>query len=618
MELPFKQAFLLHRRAMRLLRDQVHYLFLCHTLYGIVGALIPYAGIWLSAQIINELAGFRRGEVLWPLVTIVIVTTAILTLVKDALYQWKMSRQAILWQYLRKIYADKIMSMDFCVLDDPHTHEQYAAIRENDSFASWGLTRVIFSYEDGLTAVFRVIGAAMLTVSLFAMPVPDEAGQLRILGSPLFALIVILLLLGVTLLGAFCNRKADMYWAKTEEERRRNSRLFEVFGFYALRSDKIADFRIYNQQKICKYYNDLNRNYMPGSTIANYAKGSMGLFRILASVIAVIFGGLVYVFVGLKALAGAFGIGSVTQYLGAIMALAQGLSQMLRVCGEMTVNGTYLNTVFEFLDTPNKMVRGERDVSNKEEGYHIEFRDVTFRYPGAKEAALSHVSLTFSNGEKIALVGENGSGKTTFIKLLCRLYDPTEGAIYLNGIDIREYDYTSYLAIFAVVFQDFQLFGFPLGQNVAARYDYDRKRAERCIEQANFKERLQTLPKGLGTYLYSILDKEGVELSKGEAQKIAIARALYKGAGLMIFDEPTAALDPLAEAEIYTRFNQMVERRSAVYVSHRLSSCRFCDRIAVLSEGKMVQCGTHEELVSVNGCYRKLWEAQAQYYAPMS
>ena len=614
MKVSFKQAFLLHKRALKLLSSRVRQLFPSYTIYCLVSALVPYAGIWFSARIIDELAGQRRADVLWPLVVTTIVITAVLTLLTDAMYHWKMARRATMFQYLRKIYADKIMSMDFCVLDNPKTHEEYATIRENDWFSGWGLTRVIFYYEDGMSALFRILGAVVLTVSLFTIPVPESAGRLAVLGSPVFVPIVIALLFGVTLLGPLCNQKADNYWAKNEEEGKLSDRLMHAFGFLPLRSSKNADFRIYNQQNICKHYNDMNRNYMPGGTMANYAKGPMGLLRGLAAAIAVVFIGLVYVFVCLKASTGAFSVGSVTQYIGAITALSQGLGQLLNVCGEMRVNGMHLRTVFEFLDKPNHMVQGEREVPDKKEGYQIEFKDVSFRYPGAETDALSHVTLTFSAGEKLALVGRNGSGKTTFIKLLCRLYDPTEGAIYLNGVDIREYDYSSYLATFSVVFQDFQLFGFPLGQNIAAGYEYDKERAETCIEQAGFTERLKTLPKGLDTYLYPILDKEGVELSGGEAQKVAIARALYKDSGVMVLDEPTAALDPLAEADIYTRFNQMVSGKSAIYISHRLSSCRFCDRIAVFSEGKMVQYGTHDELVNIDGHYGELWQAQAQYY----
>ncbi len=614
MQATFKEAFSVHKRAVTLLNKQVPHLFISYTLYCLVSAVVPYVGIWFSAKIINELAGECRASVLWSWVVATTLVTAVLTMASEGLYHWKMARRATLFQCRQKIYAEKIISMDFCVLDDPKTHEQYAGIRENDWFSGWGLMRVMFLYEDGMSAAARIVGAVVLSVSLFVIPIPQSAGALQFLGNPIFVPIIILLLLSVTLLTPLCNQKADDYWVKTEEEGKLGDRLFGAFGFMPLRAERVADFRIYNQQNICEHYNEKNNSYMPGSNIANYAKGPMGMLRALSAAIAVVFIGLVYVFVCLKASTGAFGVGSVTQYIGAITALSQGLSSFLTVCGEMRVNGFHLRTVFEFLDKPNHMIHGKEELPDRKAGYEVEFRDVSFRYPGAEKESLSHVSLTFSPGQKLALVGRNGSGKTTFIKLLCRLYEPTEGAIYLNGVDIREYDYASYLEIFSVVFQDFKLFGFPLGQNVATNYEYDIEQVIECLEQAGFSERLQSMPKGLETYLYPILDKEGVAVSGGEAQKIAIARALYKDAEIMILDEPTAALDPLAETEIYSRFNQMVSGKSSIYISHRLSSCRFCDKIAVFHEGEMVQYGTHEELVETEGHYAQLWQAQAQYY----
>ena len=244
---------------------------------------------------------------------------------------------------------------------------------------------------------------------------------------------------------------------------------------------------------------------------------------------------------------------------------------------------------------------------------------MSFRYPGAETDALKHLSFRFKLGTKLAVVGRNGSGKSTMIKLLCRLYDPTEGEILLNGINIQKYDYDEYMSLFSVVFQDFQLFSFTLGENVASSRNYDRSKAHRCLKQAGFGQRLFQLPKGLDTYLNQDFDQSGVTMSGGEAQKIALARALYKDAPFMILDEPTAALDPMAEYEIYTRFNDMVGSKTAVYISHRLSSCRFCDEIAVFHEGKLVQYGTHSQLLAdPNGQYYALWTAQAQYYTEES
>ena len=209
----------------------------------------------------------------------------------------------------------------------------------------------------------------------------------------------------------------------------------------------------------------------------------------------------------------------------------------------------------------------------------------------------------------------NGSGKTTFIKLLCRLYDPTEGKILLNGIDIQKYNYEEYMGIFSVVFQDFKLFSFSLGQNIAANADYDKARVEYCLKKAGFGERLAQMPNGTDTCLYKDFSENGVEISGGEAQKIALARALYKDAPFIVLDEPTSALDPVAEAEVYSKFNEIVGQKTAIYISHRLSSCWFCDEIIVFDHGLIIQRGSHDDLVAdEKGKYAELWRAQAQYY----
>ena len=218
----------------------------------------------------------------------------------------------------------------------------------------------------------------------------------------------------------------------------------------------------------------------------------------------------------------------------------------------------------------------------------MEFRDVSFKYPNTDTYALRHVNLKFKVGEKLAVVGKNGSGKTTFIKLLCRLYDPTEGQILLNGVDIKKYDYDEYMSIFSVVFQDFNLFAFSLGQNVAAAKEYNKSKVEECLKKAGFGERLDSMPEGTETCLYKDFSERGVEISGGEAQKIALARALYKDAPFMVLDEPTAALDPVSEYEVYSKFNEIAGDKTAIYISHRLASCRFCDNILVFDNGNVV------------------------------
>lgn len=342
----------------------------------------------------------------------------------------------------------------------------------------------------------------------------------------------------------------------------------------------------------------------------------MGLWMAASRAISVVLTGVVYLFVCLKAWAGAFGVGSVTQYVGAISSLFLGISDLLEQFGTMQANSEFLKTAFEFLDIPNKMYQGSLTTEKRSDRqYEVEFQDVSFQYPGTEIWALRHVSMKFKVGERLAVVGMNGSGKTTFIKLLCRLYDPTEGKILLNGIDIRKYKYEDYINIFSVVFQDFKLMALTLGENVAGSKQYDREAVTLSLKNAGFADRMERMPKGLETYLYKDLEKDGVEVSGGEAQKIAIARALYKDAPFIILDEPTAALDPIAEAEIYSKFNEIVGDKTAIYISHRLSSCKFCDEIAVFHNGSVVQQGTHESLVAdESGKYYELWNAQAQYY----
>ena len=281
------------------------------------------------------------------------------------------------------------------------------------------------------------------------------------------------------------------------------------------------------------------------------------------------------------------------------------------------MNARRMESSFDYLELPDVLPKGHGHISGEKmkEGACIEVKNVSFRYEGTAKMALENVSFRLSPGRKYAVVGMNGSGKTTLVKLLCRLYDPDAGQILLNGEDIREYDPAEYLRQFSVVFQDFCLLALPLGENVAASGDYDDDRVRLCLEKAGSDRRLSRMENGLKTSLYKNIDKDGVEVSGGEAQKIALARALYKDAPIVILDEPTAALDPISEHEIYSGFHRLVGNKTAVFISHRLSSCRFCDEILVFHEGRLVQRGDHDALLSeADGVYSRMWHAQAKYY----
>ena len=323
-----------------------------------------------------------------------------------------------------------------------------------------------------------------------------------------------------------------------------------------------------------------------------------------------------YIILIFASLAGAVTVGSIAKYVSCIVLLLSAVSELVGALQLSFANNAYLKRYFAYFDIPNNMYKGNLTIPKRDDNeYFIEFRDVSFRYPGADAYALYHVNIRFQVGEKLAVVGMNGSGKTTFIKLLCRLYDPTEGEILLNGVDIRKYDYDEYLSMFSVVFQDFRLLAYTLGQNVAAAVAFDRKRAADCLRRAGFDERMESMPQGLDTYLYKNYNKDGAEISGCAAQKTALVRALYKNAPFIILDEPTAALDPVSECGAYTSFNTISGDKTVIYISHRLAACRFCDKIAVFDRGRIIKTGSHDELISdKNGRYYALWNAQAQYY----
>ncbi len=325
----------------------------------------------------------------------------------------------------------------------------------------------------------------------------------------------------------------------------------------------------------------------------------------------IIYGWMIY-----DMLFGGMSIGDFTLYVGSAIAMSTAINAFLQSVGGMRERSSRMDDFRTFMDI-EFADEGKKTIPvPKCDKYTFEFRNVSFRYQGQETYALKDLDLTLEAGHRLAVVGLNGAGKTTFIKLLLRLYDVTEGQILCNGIDIREFDRNEYFKLFAPAFQEVEVFAFPLSENVSMTTadETDKAKAEQYIRAAGMGEKLDKLPDGMDTELLKVLYDDGVDLSGGEKQKLALARALYKGAPVVVLDEPTAALDALAEYRLYQSFNGMIGDRSAVYISHRLSSTRFCDSIAMFVAGKMVEHGTHEELLAKGGAYAEMFRVQAQYY----
>jgi len=303
-------------------------------------------------------------------------------------------------------------------------------------------------------------------------------------------------------------------------------------------------------------------------------------------------------------------------YFATIAGFAAWMQKILEDMAYINGQNLYLNDFRDFLDISLETQKTNYEDIPKANNYEIEFKKVSFKYPNSERYIFKDLSLKIKNGQRLAIVGVNGAGKTTLIKLLTRLYEPTSGEILLNGINVSKFDIVEYYKLFSVVFQEIKIFAFSISENIAliAKEKINREKVINSIEKAGIAEKINSLEKGVDTSLLKILDSTGIELSGGENQRLALARALYKDGPVVILDEPTAALDPIAEYNIYNRFNDMIENKTAIFISHRLASTRFCDIIAFFEDGEIQEYGTHEELLSRNGKYAEMFNVQASYY----
>ena len=580
-------------------------------------ALTPYIEIYLSALLIDELTTTRSPETLRALVWWILGTAAVIALVQSVLNRLHAVESTAMWEHVHHLYGKKMLSMDFVNIDNPNTHTLVSRINQNSQGGGWGPDRIVWQLDNLWSSVLKLFGGSALVVTLFTSKV-ESGSAVEFLNSPITTATVLLLMVTITLCAPIFGAIGGRLYMQSSADHRLGNRLFGYYGWFGTNENSSVDARIYNLRKICDNYNYAKTSlFALKGYFAKLNKGKLGLVNVIASVVQSLFNVLIYFYVCLKAWGGALSLGGITQHISAVHIIAGSVRGILSTLTDMHNNAFFLIDVFAFFDMPDKMYQGTLTVEKRRDrDYEIEFRNVSFKYPNAEQYALKNVSFKFKIGEKLAVVGQNGSGKTTFIKLLCRLYDPTEGEILLNGIDIRKYDYRNYMSIFSVVFQDFRLLNFTVGNIIACASEYDRDRVFACAESVGLGEKIRSLPNGLDTYIDKEYDSAGVEFSGGEMQKIALARTLFKDSGFMVLDEPTASLDPVAESEIYSNFDKIVGDKTAIYISHRLSSCRFCDVVAVFDGGALVQMGSHDDLVAdENGQYHKFWHAQAQYYA---
>lgn len=599
----FREHVQIYKRALRHLFSLSRTYMLYLIFFNIIKNLQPYVPIYFSTLLIDGLyEGRPAGElVLYAFLAVGMGFGLGLLAIRLS------SGQAVAdIEYFRNqgwSYSEKTMEMSYGSLEDP----EVALLRiriDKESQTGYNLWNLIYGTQELISGVTRITASLALTMSFFFLEAVPLWLKLVFAGGVLL----------VILCRNIITKKLTVLQAGFYESSAYLNLLWDKYEHYTEHYSSGKDIRMYDMAEgLVKMNKD---------TADECAARSMTLAKKTVALEALdlfMNHGLqlgVYLLLIYGAASGAVTAGSVARYVSSVMLLLGAAFNLAATVQRLLINNHYLKRYFSYFDIPNPMYQGSLTVEKRDDNeYYVEFRDVSFRYPNAGNYALRHVNLKFKVGEKMAVVGQNGSGKTTFIKLMCRLYDPTEGEILLNGVNIKKYDYDEYMSIFSVVFQDFKLFSFRLGENVAASPDYDRERAAACLEEAGFGERLSAMPEGLDSFLRKDFDGSGIEISGGEGQKIALARALYKDAPFLILDEPTAALDPVAEYEIYSRFNEIAGEKTAIYISHRLASCRFCSKIVVFDQGRIVQTGSHAELLANEaGTYYALWMAQAQYY----
>ena len=566
--------------------------FIVRFLKLVVMTVMPFINIMIMPLIVDEMLTTRSAEKIFKYVVFILASEFVLNLLNGILGNI-LERYTVKFEnYYKTLLSARIMELDFQLTEDKKALDQMELAKNGMTWYSGGLNGIVEPLFNMASALFTVIGVVIIVATQ--------------------APVLILITTAILVLSGLINDKLNQIEQKQYAELSKTNRVFSYLGWELTDFRYGKDIRLYGaKDMMVDKWNRFN-DIMVGNwkTLAD-KQLPLNLLMMITDVVRD-FG--TYFYLGVLAITGKITIGVATQMFTAAGTFYGSMRNLVWNFQELTKRANYANEYVKFMDYPAAIQKGDRHVTP---GPHtFEFKDVSFSYPGADVEVLRNINLTLTPGEHLSVVGLNGAGKTTLVKLLCRLYDPTKGVILMDGVDIKEYDYEEYMTVFAPVFQDFKLFAFTMKENILMeKSEDDTQDVTTVLERVGLAEKLSTLSNGADTVVYKHFDKDGIEPSGGEQQKLAIARALYKNAPVVILDEPTAALDPMAEYDIYRQFDTLVHEKTAIYISHRLSSCQFCDKIAVFSEKELKEYGTHAELVNKpDGVYAKMFAAQAQYY----
>ena len=427
---------------------------------------------------------------------------------------------------------------------------------------------------------------------------------------------LVLFLIAVTMCSCILNHKAIRFTEKHRDEKVRYQQRTDYLALVSGDIKSAKDIRLYGMNG---WLSDVYRKNVEGLN-GWYRRYTKTVFGVVVgdSGLALVREAVAYAYLLYRVIAEGMSVADFVLYFGVITGFSAWLSGMFGQVTALSRISSTVNSVRTFLAYSDTYTReGGKELPKASEGpKELSLCNVSYRYEGADKDTLSEVSLTVAPKEHLAIVGLNGAGKTTLVKLLCGLTDPREGCVRYDGVDVREYNRDNYYELFSAVFQQFSLLPVTFAEAVAEEEPdrIDRARVEECLRTAGLWEKIASLPKGMDSEYSRAVNDDGTELSGGQIQKLLLARALYRKAPFMVLDEPTAALDPIAESQLYETYHEVMKDCSTVFISHRLASTRFCDRIVLMEDGKMIEEGTHEELLNAKGRYYELYETQAKYY----
>jgi ATP-binding cassette subfamily B protein len=568
---------------------------------SVFAPLSVYLNIYLFSKLIDELNTFKNYKSVIILVISVLLADSLIAILISLFDKMKTYHMDLFYKNESMYFAEKTMSLDYESIEDRNVYLLYEKVKQE---SRTGANAFYFfqSINILITNFINIILSIIFTYTLFLVKI-----------SVYYKIIMLIIIFAVVFISLLTTKKQNILLHEANNKRIPLNSIYNFYGDYFDDYNTGKDIRIYGMQNLLM--NKLDKINKDIGNIKIWLFLKRLKYFILKSVSTDLLTFSSYIYVIYICIIGMVTLGNITKYVSCAIIFVSSCTAILTGIQSLLNNNKYLKNYINYLEIPSKMTDGNLHVGEINCESEIQFNHVSFKYPNSDQYVLKDCSIKIKLNKTFAIVGMNGSGKTTFIKLLTRMYDPTEGNILLNGIDIRQFIYREYLDIFSVTFQDFKIFDYTLSENISCTENIDENKAVAYIKQVSFWDRYIKMGKGLKTYLYKGFNDDGIEISGGEAQKIAIARALYKDSKIFIMDEPTSALDPISEYELYSKLNEIIQNRIAIFVSHRMSSCKFSDYIIVFHDGSIIQSGIHSDLLNeLDGKYYELWSAQKQYY----